>query len=133
MIELRKLLQAYLPTLHPRVYYTEAPVDAQTPYIVYSFQASFTGDESTETMLIDIEGWDIPVGGDSTVIEELMETIKGDGSLISDPTGLDEKTLSNTKITANFRFESRLTVPDEDKAIKHILHNYQVSIFERSS
>lgn len=132
MIELRKILQPFLKSLHDQVYYLEAPDDSTVPYIVYSFQSSFTGDESAETMLLDLDGWDIPSNGDTTVIEELMETIKGDGSLISDPTGLDEKTLSNDKISATFRFESRLMAPDEDPTVKHILHNYQISVYERS-
>ncbi len=132
MIELRKILQPFLKSLHDQVYYLEAPDDATVPYLVYSFQASFTADESAETMLLDLDGWDIPANGDTTVIEELMETIKGDGSLISDPTGLDEKTLSNDKISTTFRFESRLMAPDEDPTVKHILHNYQISVYERS-
>ena len=132
MIELRKILQPFLKTLHDQVYYLEAPDDAVVPYIVYSFQSSFTGDESAETMVLDVDGWDIPADGDTTTIEELMETIKGDGSLLSDPTGLDEKILSSDTISATFRFESRLMAPDEDPTIKHIVHNYQISIFEMS-
>lgn len=135
MIELRKLIQAYLLSLHPRVFYTptnSAPVDADPPYLTYSFQPSNTPDESKESMIMDLEGWDIPAGGDTTVIEELMELIKGDGNIAGDPTGLDGSTLSNTKISARFNFESRLMAPDEDPSVKHIVHNYQITLFERS-
>lgn len=137
MIELRRVLLEYLLTLHPRVFYVDAATkqpDAELPYVTFSFQPSARPDESKELRMIDVDLWDIPGDNDTTRIETLGETIKGDGNLRSaPPTGLDEQVLENDKIIVVSRFETDQYVKDQNETVKHILQNYQIATFEKEA
>jgi len=75
MIKLRKALHAHLKTIHPRVYFQTAPDTAQFPYLTYDIPNIFDGGEGHQTVTIDIDGWDSPVDGDTTALENLMTAV----------------------------------------------------------
>lgn len=132
MIALRKTIQAYLETKHPRVYFKRAPEKAAFPYLVFDFQPSFTPDEGREQLLIDIDGWDKPTDGDSTALETLMQNVNGDGDL-SSPSGLDRQAILANDILAVFRLESRDPVDDDDPLILRRKYTYNTTMYERST
>lgn len=129
MIELRRLLQAYLATIHPRVYFESAPDDALYPYLVVDFAPSFSDGEGLETVPVEIDGWDAPVDGNTTVLEQLMKSVNGNGNIKS-PTGLDKRTLTDGQIYATFYLDSKATVTDPDPRIKRRQYRYQAKVFE---
>lgn len=133
MEELRILLRAFLLTKHPRVYFDgEAPSDAVPPYITFYYQPSNVPDESKTMIMIDIDLWDIPADTTQTALEALADLVKGDGDLGS-PTGLDEAKLESTNLIVLSRFETDQYVREENETIKHILQNYQISIFNKEA
>lgn len=118
MIELRKSLSSFLKGKHPRVYYEEAPENAVYPYVVYSLSNSINTTTSYEQFVLDVDGWDTPVKGDTTVIETLMDSVD---------TGINEKTfIINDVYAVTIYRENRLVVRDEDKLIKRRKYVYQV-------
>ena len=124
MKELRRLLQAYLLTVHDRVYYQLAPEDAVYPYLVIDFPAAYDDGEWTQTVSVDVDGWDIPADGDTTVLETLMESVR---------TGLNKKTFLSSELGATFFIESRLALQDDDKRIKRRKYIFEAHLFERSN
>jgi hypothetical protein len=114
-----------------KVYYDEATEKAPFPYIVYSFEPIITQDESSDTFILDVDGWDAPPTRDTEPLERLMERIDGDGNL-ENPTGLNERVIITDRVTLILRREGRYSIPDEDKTIKRRRYTYQVTVFERS-
>ena len=113
------------------LYYDLAAERAVFPYIVYSFEPITTDDESSDTFILDIDGWDAPANGDTTTLESLLEVIDGSGDLTS-PSGLNEKVIITSDVTLILRREARYSIPDDDKTIKRKRYTYQVTVFERS-
>ena len=133
LVALRTAIKGYLETIHPRVYFrNDIPKNAAYPYLVYDFQATFTPDESTEQLLIEVDGWDKPTNGDSLPLETLMENVNGDGDL-SNPSGLNKKILSNDEIMAVFRLEGRTILDDDDPRILRRKYTYATTVYERST
>lgn len=132
MKALRTAITTYLKTLYPNVYYEEAPSKAPMPYVVFSFNPSFTRSETGETFLLDIDGFDIPANNSSIAVEDMMELLKGDGNLLEDPTGLDRQILVDSEVYATFAFDTRNKVTEKDKKIKHLLHSYATTFYEGS-
>jgi hypothetical protein len=127
MIKLRTALQAYLKTKHPRVYFQAAPENAQYPYLVYDFPNTFDDGEASQTVTVDVDGWDAPAGGDTTELETLMETVNGNGT-----TGLNKKTLTTDDIVVTFYLDNKIPLTDDDKRIRRRKYIYQAKLFERS-
>jgi len=113
------------------IYYEQASKNAKFPYIVFSFETILSEDESTNTFILNIDGWDAPSNGNTEPLEYLMENLDGDGSM-ENPTGLDNKVISTDKVTLVLRRELRFTIPDDDKTIKRRRYTYQVTLFEKS-
>jgi len=133
IVALRKQIVKYLKSKHPRVYFiNKVPKNAKFPYLVYDFQPSFRPDESCERLMIEIDGWDKPSRGSSKVLEELMETINGDGDL-SSPTGLDKSILDNEDIMSVFSMESRHFLDEKGTGILRRKYTYSVTVYERST
>lgn len=132
MIRIRTALNNYLKTLHPRVYFQDAPKDAPFPYIVYSV-SMYPDGEGFERVVLDIDGWDSNNNNDATVIENLMQKVNGyigaDGEIIQ---GLDKKTLTTDNMSVVFYLDSKLPVEDTDKRIKRRKYSYTGKLYNRS-
>jgi len=123
MTELRTLLQAYLKTLHPRVYFQVADESAVFPYLVFDFPTTTDNGEWMQVVNVDVDGWDTPVGGDTTAIEALMTTVKN---------GLNKYTITSDSIGVTFYLESKHALQDDDKRIKRRKYIFEAHLFERS-
>lgn len=133
IIELRKLIQSNLKQKHPRVYFeNQVPKNAEFPYLVYSFQPSFKPNESSEQLIVEIDGWDKPINGSARRLELLMEDINGNGDLIN-PNGLDKSVLENDEIMVVFRMESRMFLDEKKSRILRRKYTYVTTIYERSA
>jgi hypothetical protein len=128
MIELRKVIKNYLKSIHPRVYFQTAPGDAVYPYIVYDFPSINSDGETQEIIIVDIDGWDRPDFGDTTQLENLMSSINGNGDL-TNPTGLNKRTLDAAEIVASFYLDTKLPLTDTDPLIKKRKYIYQARLF----
>lgn len=131
MVELRKVIVKYLESLHPEVYFQEASKQAQYPYLVYNVETNPDG-ENYELVMLEIDGWDLSSNGDSNRVEELMNKVNGDGSVIN-PTGLDKRTLTSENLVVTFYLDMKLPpLPDDDKKIQRRKYTYQARLFGRS-
>jgi hypothetical protein len=99
--ELRKLINSQLKTLYDEVYYLQANESAMYPHCVFLLESINTGDLSRSDFLLKIDLWD--KSSSSYNIEE-----------------------SADKVT-----ESRKTVVDDDKKIKHIQLDLTIQLYER--
>lgn len=131
MIEFRTILLDYLKKFHPRIYFQDAPANAEYPYIVFDISSITADGEGSELAAVDVDGWDMPANGDTTGIETLMETINGNGD-IENPTGLNKKTLTAENLTATFYLDRKIPLKDDDKRIKHRKYIYEARLFGRS-
>lgn len=129
MIKYRQLLTAYLRTIHPRVYFEPVSDKAQYPYLVIDMAPSFDDGEGTETVPVEIDGWDAPADGDTMALEELMSRMNGDGN-IKNPTGLDKRTLTDGKIYVTFHLESKAPLTDPDTRIRRRKYRYTSRIYK---
>jgi len=120
MIEIRKALNPFLKSLHPRVYFNQAPQTAVFPYLKYDLQMYPDG-EGNELVTLEVDGWDSNTAGDPMPVELLMDSLKA----------LDKKTLSTDLITVTFFLENRLTVEDDNKDIKHRKYSYAGNLIRR--
>jgi hypothetical protein len=123
MIELRRALNAYLKTLHPRVYFQAAPDTAEFPYLVYDITNIFDDGEGQQIITLDIDGWDKPGNGDTTTLENLMSVVNE---------GLNKKTLTTDKIAVTFYLDSKIPLIEDDPRIKRRKYVYQGRLYERS-
>lgn len=121
MQEVRKAVYTYLKTLHSRVYFQQAPETAIFPYIVYDIPNSFSDGEGGEIITLDIDGWDMDTTGDTTIIENLMNTINA----------IDKKTLSTTEITITLFLDNKIPLIDEDKTIYRRKYIYSARLLRR--
>lgn len=123
MIELRKALHKHLKTIHTRVYFQQAPDNAQFPYLVYNMPSLNDDGEGHQLITLDIDGWDAPSDGDTTALETLMAEVN---------TGMNKKTLVTDTFSVAFYLESKLSLEDDDPLIKRRKYVYQGRLFERS-
>lgn len=123
MKNLRKLLHPYLKSIHPRVYFQDAPDDAQFPYLTYDFTQITNDGEEFETVALDIDGWDMPVGGDTTAIENLMDEVNQ---------ALNKKTLTAEELAVTFYLDRKIPLRDDNPAIKRRKYIYEARLFGRS-
>lgn len=123
MKNLRKLLHPYLKSIHPRVYFQDAPDDAQFPYLTYDFTQITNDGEEFETVALDVDGWDMPAGGDTTALETLMQTVNN---------ALDKKTLTAEGLAVTFYLDRKLPLRDDNKNIRRRKYIYEARLFGRS-
>ena len=131
MKQIRKVLQAQLMSLHPRVYFQDAPDDAVPPYITFDITDMPADGEGFQTAAIDVDGWDMPIDDDTTALEDLMQTINGDGDILN-PTGLDKKTLIAPGLAVTLYLDRKIPLKDTDPRIRRRKYIYQARIFGRS-
>jgi hypothetical protein len=123
MKNLRKILYPFLKSLHPRVYFQVAPDTAQYPYLVYDFTQITSDGEEFETVAVDIDGWDMPTGGDTTALETLMQTVND---------SLNKKTLTAEGLAVTFYLDRKIPLIDDDPAIKRRKYIYDARLFGNS-
>ena len=123
MKNLRKLLHPYLKSIHPRVYFQDAPDDAQFPYLTYDFTQITNDGEEFETVALDVDGWDMPAGGDTTALEILMQTVND---------ALNKKTLTAEGLAVTFYLDRKIPLRDDNPAIKRRKYIYEARLFGRS-
>ncbi len=123
MKNLRKLLHPYLKSIHPRVYFQDAPDDAQFPYLTYDFTQITNDGEEFETVALDVDGWDMPAGGDTTALETLMQTVND---------ALNKKTLTAEGLAVTFYLDRKIPLRDDNPAIKRRKYIYEARLFGRS-
>ena len=123
MKNLRKLLHPYLKSIYPRVYFQEAPDDAQFPYLTYDFTQITNDGEEFETVALDVDGWDMPAGGDTTALENLMESVND---------ALNKKTLTAEGLAITFYLDRKIPLRDDNPAIKRRKYIYEARLFGRS-
>lgn len=131
MINLRKELNKILKSIHPnitvdgksksRVHYENALDDTPFPYIVYNLPNSFTN-EDQDIFNLDIDIWDMPEGGDTTIIETLTSKIwKHFHKLYY---------IDNNIQFSTYRM-NKLNVEDDDKRIKRRKLIFQLRYYDR--
>jgi hypothetical protein len=119
VIELRKVINAALKTVHPRVYFQAAPDDAIFPYLVYDLPNS-VDDGYLEQFVLDMDGWDTST--DTTVLETLMDNVNN---------SLDGMTSTADGLIMSFYLDNRLSLLDDDPRIKRRKYTYQVRTYQR--
>jgi len=120
MKNLRELLYPQLKAIHPRVYFQVAPETAQFPYLVYDFTQITNDGEEFETVAVDIDGWDIPTGGDTTALETLMQSVNN---------ALNKKTLIAEGLAVTFYLDRKIPLVDDNPDIKRRKYIYDARLF----
>ena len=123
MKNLRELLYPQLKDIHSRVYFQVAPDSAQFPYLVYDFTQIVNDGEEFETVAVDIDGWDMPAGGDTTELETLMQTVND---------VLNKKTLTAEGLAGTFYLDRKIPLRDDNKNIRRRKYIYEARLFGRS-
>lgn len=118
--ELRKLINSQLKTLYDEVYYLQANENAMYPHCVFLLESINTGDLSRSDYLLKIDLWD--KSSSSYNIEESADKVED---------LLKTKNLPQTGILPTIFTESRRTVVDDDKKIKHIQLDLTIQLYER--
>lgn len=125
-IEIRKAIQAFLKSKHPRVYFEAASDKATYPYLVFDLPNSFTPDESSETFVLEIDGWDAPADGDTTALETLMSNVDDSSE---DRDGLHRKVILISGMAMIFYRESKIPLKDDNKLIRRRKYVYQIRTY----
>lgn len=123
MKNLRKLLHPYLKSIHPRVYFQVAPDSAEFPYLVYDFTQITNDGEGFETVALDVDGWDIPAGGDTTALEILMQSVND---------ALNKRTLTVEGLAVTFYLDRKIPLLDDNKDIRRRKYIYEARLFGKS-
>lgn len=123
MKKFRELIHPYLKSIHPRVYFQDAPDNAQFPYLVYDFTQIINDGEEFETVAVDIDGWDMPAGGDTTNLETLMQSVND---------ALNKKTLTAEGVAVTFYLDRKIPLVDDNPGIKRRKYIYEARLFGRS-
>lgn len=123
MADTKAFIEAFMAKaaqVNPRTYYEEVPVDAVMPYaaVALRFQDS---DESTYTVMVDVDVWHVEGAGHAAALEALCNTLKS---------GLDGVVLyTSGKFRAVVWFESQLTVVEPEVQLIHRQQIYQARIY----
>lgn len=121
MIDLRKIIQGQLKSIHPRVYFQMAPETATFPYLVYDIVNIYDDGEGFQQVTLDVDGWDN--SAETTALETLMKNVNQT---------LNKKTFVSGNSTVTFYLENKLPLTDEEVTIKRRKYTYQGRLFERS-
>ena len=121
MIEIRKAVNAYLRSLYSNIFYMQAPDTAAYPYIVYTLEVYPDG-EGGGIVDLEIDGWNLDLTGDTTVIENLMVLINS----------IDKETLVTDKLSVTFFNENMIPLLDDsDKAIQRRKYMYTGNLIRK--
>lgn len=104
-------------------YFERAPGDAEYPYRVGSFGPSYD-DISAEVLSFELDYW----GNTNADIDSKIVADSGNGDPIN-PTGLTNRRINKADVSAFITFDSRVSVPDPDKDIKHVRISYTIRLY----
>lgn len=121
MIDLRKIVQAELKAVHPRVSFQRASENTVTPYLVYDITNIIDDGEGYQLVNIDIDGWDNKQ--DTTALETLMKNVND---------RLNKKTVTTDKLAITFYLDRKIALIDDEPSIERRKYIYQGRLFERS-
>ncbi|WP_226085647.1 hypothetical protein [Mesobacillus sp. S13] len=119
MLEIRKLLNSRLKSIHPRAYFLKAPETAVFPYLVYSFEITYLED-GLNLLTLDVDGWDN--AADTTALETMMNNVHEQFD--------DDKVITDTHVIS-FHADRRLAVEDDDPSLNRRTNIYLGRLFER--
>jgi len=126
VIELKKMIYAFLKTKTERVFPEMAPPNTTYPFITYGLSTSFTDpNQHMEIFTLEVDIWDNkPL--DTTALETLTGTVDGDGAMTA-ASGLHRKHyyVSGTLRTDVYR-DTRLEIDDPDPAIRRRQLRYTI-------
>lgn len=108
IIRLRQEITKVLKQINPRVHYESTPDDSEYPFIVYNLGDSLD-DGSVETFPLEIDGWDLPVNGDTTELETMMGKIDN---------ALHRYKAGDSDLFFSFYRENRRSITDSDKRLR---------------
>lgn len=121
MIELREQIQSILKTIHPTIYSKNSIDIVDFPYIVYSTPNSFfIGDQ--EVFNLDIDIWDMPEDGDTTIIETLSNEVWNK---------LNKLKYIDENIQFSIYRMNRMNVENEDKRIERRKLIFSLKYYDR--
>ena len=130
MMTLRKILRDKLKAITPHVYYMKKPKDVSGPYLIYHILQVSSPYEYEDRFVLDIDGWDRSVSGDSTPLESLLETLDGDGALVG-ASGLHHAVIIADEWLVTFHRISRFPVDEKDEYTFHWLYSYDVKVVKK--
>lgn len=121
MIELREQIQAILKTIHPTIYSKNSIDIVDFPYMVYSTPNSFFI-EDQEVFNLDIDIWDMPEDGDTTIIETLSNEVWNK---------LNKLKYIDENIQFSIYRMNRMNVENEDKRIERRKLIFSLKFYDR--
>lgn len=120
--ELRRIIKQHLKTLpyeFKGIYYRDADPDNIFPHIVFEFGEVDPEDVRRDYSLdIDIYTKDEP----AALIEEMADAVED---------LFDNRNIPTEELLPTFYLDIRRNVPDEDKAVGHILVRFTIQNYER--
>lgn len=121
MIEIRNVLDPYLLSIHPHVWFQRAPDNALSPYLTYDFANISLFGEGHQVLTLDVDGWDNKE--DSTDLEVLMSTVEE---------SLNNHVLVGTGVVIAFYLDTKIPLTEDNKKIIRRRYVFQGKIFKRS-
>ncbi len=115
---IRSVVKAMLSAVCSNVYFENADKDNLFPHITYSISPISITDGNRFDCVIDIDVWD----KSSEAIENLCDNIETLFNNVNNP---------QETILPTFYLVNRLSIPDDDKSIKHRLVRVQVQYYVR--
>ena len=118
--ELRDTLkELFEALLNKKAYYLEAPQGAEYPYIVFE-PSRLTSEYGVEKYDLEINAWDSYAT--ASRIDALMDTLES---------GIDKYKHYDKSRTFVIHKGNRQYVSDEDKKIKRVRENFELTVVER--
>ncbi|WHY75707.1 hypothetical protein QNH20_16435 [Neobacillus sp. WH10] len=119
MIEIRKVIQAHLKSIHPRVFFMKATETVQYPYIVYEINITYIEDDQ-QMITLDVDGWDN--NGDTAPLELLMDSISKT---------LNKKIIINDYLAMFINLDRKFPLADPDPQINRRKYIFTGRLYER--
>jgi hypothetical protein len=119
MINIRKVIQAHLKTIHPQLHFMQAPESAKFPYLVYQIEITNLGDD-LQMVTLDVDGWDNK--SDTTELETIMDKVKQ---------SLNKQIMITPKLAVFLDLDRRLTLTDSDPRLNRRKYIFNGRLYER--
>ena len=121
MKTIRQAIKSELTSIHPRVYFLNAPQNgtAQFPYLVYTIEITDL-DDGLRMVTLDVDGWDNKE--DTTELEDLMVSVKN---------GLNRQVILNDNLFMSMFLDRQLVVPDDNPQLSRRTNIFLGRLYER--